>query len=214
LEGQPLVIVDTFFNLPALTTYDLLVEDAAGCTYSLSNIIVGDSEGINAADIGVVNANCGATDGAIAVNNVQGGLAPYVYELNAVTSINGEYQNLGAGNYNLVITDDNSCTYGQLIVIPTNPSPEDIFVPNVITMNGDNTNDLWFVKADCVEKFECSIINRWGNLIYEYQDISGSWNGKDLSGTNVNEGVYFYKINITFFGGNKHELQGFITVTE
>ena len=56
------------------------------------------------------------------------------------------------------------------------------------------------------------ILNRWGNLIFEYDDPAGSWNGKTRNGNPVEEGTYFYKINATFEGGKEVEKHGFVVL--
>ncbi|MES2800336.1 MAG: lectin-like protein [Bacteroidota bacterium] len=71
-------------------------------------------------------------------------------------------------------------------------------VPNIISLSSTAGNDKWFPTANGVSEYHCTIFNRWGNVVYEYSDISGSWDGKDQSGKVVAEGVYFYSINVQF----------------
>ena len=56
------------------------------------------------------------------------------------------------------------------------------------------------------------ILNRWGNLIYEYYDPAGTWDGKTQGGTLVEEGTYFYIIKAQFYGGEEITKQGFVQV--
>jgi gliding motility-associated-like protein len=81
--------------------------------------------------------------------------------------------------------------------------------PNVISPNGDGINDELDISmlAQTCEPFQLIILNRWGHLLYEGDQASKSFNGTDLSGTALTEGVYFYKL--TFEGGEK---TGFIHV--
>ncbi|PWL24502.1 MAG: hypothetical protein DCO96_13560 [Fluviicola sp. XM-24bin1] len=86
-------------------------------------------------------------------------------------------------NYNPIATiDDGSCLY---------PTPV-IVAPNVITPNGDNFNDLFFLDATNTTSITLKITNRWGNLIYEGTGDNPAWDGTNLSGDPVEEGVYFY----------------------
>ena len=87
-----------------------------------------------------------------------------------------------------------------------------IEAPNVIVLSSLLGNNAFFVSFDGVEKFECTILNRWGNKIYSYTDPLGSWDGKTYNGNTVEEGTYFYSIKATFFGGEKVQEQGFIQV--
>lgn len=88
----------------------------------------------------------------------------------------------------------------------------DIFPPNVITPNGDGYNDAWFVQQEGISEFNCQIRNRWGNLVYEFSDPNGSWDGTTKGGAEVVEGVYFYMIVAKDGGGKEIIKQGHITV--
>jgi gliding motility-associated-like protein len=89
-----------------------------------------------------------------------------------------------------------------------------IFIPNVLTANNDLTNDLWKIQASCIDKMECQILNRWGNKIFEFDNLDAGWNGKTSDGFEVEEGVYFYKVTFDYFGDDKEEgvFHGHITV--
>ena len=88
----------------------------------------------------------------------------------------------------------------------------DIEAPNVISLSSTNGNNMWYVNSDGIAEFECFIVNRWGNLIYEYNDVNGGWDGRTKNGNIVEEGVYFYHIKAKAYGGEEIEKQGFITV--
>jgi hypothetical protein len=88
----------------------------------------------------------------------------------------------------------------------------EITVPNIISLSSLSGNNLFSVNSNGIEAFHCVIINRWGNFIYEYNDPTGSWNGKDQNGDLVNEGTYFYLIDATTEGGKEISLHGFVVV--
>ncbi len=68
-------------------------------------------------------------------------------------------------------------------------------IPNVFTPNGDGQNDEWLIHAKSIVEFKCSIYNRWGKLIYEWDDVTKGWNGKiNGNGADASPGVYFYVI--------------------
>jgi hypothetical protein len=87
-----------------------------------------------------------------------------------------------------------------------------IEAPNVIVLSSEAGNNLFFVKFNGVNTFKCSILNRWGNVVYEYVDPAGKWNGTNQSGTIVEDGTYFYHIEGTFNGGKEFEKDGFVEV--
>lgn len=88
----------------------------------------------------------------------------------------------------------------------------DIVAPNVISLSSVVGNNIWDVEADGLESFHCKIVNRWGNLIYEYVDPNGGWDGRNADGEFVSEGTYFYIIDATIEGGESLQKHGFIEV--
>jgi gliding motility-associated-like protein len=70
-------------------------------------------------------------------------------------------------------------------------------IPNIFTPNGDGINDFFQVKAQTLREFQGHIVNRWGNVVYEWtnwQDEEAGWDGKLSGGTKASTGVYFYII--------------------
>ncbi|AEA45286.1 proprotein convertase P-domain-containing protein [Fluviicola taffensis] len=87
-----------------------------------------------------------------------------------------------------------------------------ITAPNIITLSSAVGNNKFFLSYDGVEKFHISIVNRWGNLITEYDDPAAAWDGKDLNGQVVSEGVYFYNFTAKLQTGEEIQQQGFVQV--
>lgn len=72
--------------------------------------------------------------------------------------------------------------------------PMDPIIPNVFSPNGDGINDS-FKIVNFSGSWELMIFDRWGSLIYATQQAEGaSWNGVNLHGQDVDEGVYFYTL--------------------
>lgn len=77
----------------------------------------------------------------------------------------------------------------------------EIIIPNVFTPdnNGVNDNiDFSFFSEDNI-----FILNRWGNIVFS-NSTKSIWDGKDISGEDLPEGVYFYIID------GKNRKTGFI----
>jgi gliding motility-associated-like protein len=100
------------------------------------------------------------------------------------------------GNY--VFTINNAC-YTKSDTTTLLYKPCDLEAPNVITVNEDGTNELFQIDYAGLAEFNCVIVNRWGNKVYEYDDPAGGWDGT-FNGTPVSDGVYFYKIIARFEG--------------
>lgn len=88
----------------------------------------------------------------------------------------------------------------------------EIEAPNIISLSSLVGNELFFVEYAGVAAFNCVILNRWGNKIYEYSDPSGSWDGRTQNGNVVEEGTYYYIIKATFEGGEEVVKHGFVQV--
>jgi len=88
----------------------------------------------------------------------------------------------------------------------------DIAVPNIIVMSSTQGNNAFYIEYEGVKEFECTILNRWGNVMREYSDPADAWDGKDAGGNIVEEGVYFYLIKATLESGEELEKQGFVQV--
>lgn len=113
------------------------------------------------------------------------------------------------GDY--IVTGSNLC-YDHIDTATVDFKICEIEAPNIISLSSMVGNELFFVNAEGVAEFNCVILNRWGNKIYEFNDPAGSWDGKTQNGTLVEEGTYFYIIRATFEGGEEVEKQGFVQV--
>lgn len=88
----------------------------------------------------------------------------------------------------------------------------DIEAPNVISLSSNVGNNLWFVQQEGIKDFNCVIVNRWGNVIYEFNDAAGSWDGHTQKGNLVEEGTYFYTIKAVTDNDDAIEKHGLIQV--
>lgn len=71
----------------------------------------------------------------------------------------------------------------------------EIIIPNIITPNGDNINDIFVITG--MERHPNSLLkifNRWGNLIYENANYQNTWNGETMNGKLVSDGTYYYVV--------------------
>ncbi len=70
-------------------------------------------------------------------------------------------------------------------------------LPNAFTPNGDGQNDLFVPYPYCfIESVDFKVFNRWGQLVYETTDPDLNWDGTNLNGSMLPEGVYYYKCKI------------------
>lgn len=67
--------------------------------------------------------------------------------------------------------------------------------PNAFSPNGDGINDFFKPKTfESIVDFHATIYNRWGQKMYEWDDVRGEgWDGK-FHGKDVKQGVYFIQV--------------------
>ena len=88
-----------------------------------------------------------------------------------------------------------------------------IYIPNAFTPNGDNLNDYFSAKGAEIDEFEMKIFDRWGELIFETNNIGRGWDGTANHGSKMSEnGVYVYKIAVRDFEHRYHDYTGSVTL--
>jgi gliding motility-associated-like protein len=112
----------TATNLTA-GAYDVLVQDANGCS-AIANVNVGEpATGIQALSAPTPNICYGVSDGTAQLS-ATGGVAPYSYTIELVNSstplnrIDGAFTELSAGTYNVSVTDSKGCNTKSSFVVP------------------------------------------------------------------------------------------------
>ena len=129
----------------------------------------------------------------------------------SLLSILSELNVSKAGSYYVFVTDSNNCTdTSDNAIIYTVPLTE-LYVPNSFTPNGDDHNELFEIYALNVQSFTMIITNRWGELIYQTDDIQKFWDGK-FEGRLVPQGDYLYFIELLGEDREKFIKQGKINV--
>jgi gliding motility-associated-like protein len=90
-------------------------------------------------------------------------------------------------------------------------SETSVIIPNVFTPNGDNKNDIFKINSTGLKSLNCSIFNRWGLKITEWDTINGYWDGNTKSGI-APDGTYFYIVTYTDQKGITKTEKGFLTL--
>ncbi len=120
-----------------------------------------------------------------------------------------------SGMYEVIVTDDFGCTAQDQIQINFIDGCISglIEMPNAITPNGDGINDgFWIYKNEGLDELEyVRIWNRWGELVFETNDISQKWYGTH-KGKSLNSGVYAYMIRGYCFNGEPYVAKGNVTI--
>lgn len=118
------------------------------------------------------------------------------------------------GSYTVWLVASNGfCSDSIMTVINVlSAGAPEIEIPNVFTPNGDNTNEEWIIQTTNIASIEVIILNRWGNVMAEINDVATGWNGKTTNGDDATDGTYFYKYTAKALNGENLTGQGFLTL--
>ncbi|MCT4582663.1 MAG: PKD domain-containing protein [Flavobacteriales bacterium] len=105
-----------------------------------------------------------------------------------------EYPDTGKFEVLLIAYTQNNCVdslYQSLLIEPV----ENIYVPNAFSPNGDGANDVFNVASFGIKEngFLLQIYNRWGEVIFETDDLFEGWNGTE-KGEPCEADVYVYSV--------------------
>ncbi len=100
-------------------------------------------------------------------------------------------------------------SYYNITILPFPPPL--LTVPNIFSPNEDNTNDFLIVDSKFIKEFKMIILNRWGNEIFQFNNVNDKWDGKQ-NGQALNDGVYFYTYELVGQNGVFLKGDGFITL--
>lgn len=105
-------------------------------------------------------------------------------------------------------TFDTSITVVVLDYICGDPN---IFIPNAFSPNGDNQNDILYLRGANLEAINLSIYNRWGELVFETLNTDRGWDGS-YKGRPVDPNVFVYHLHATCPSGERFFRKGNVTV--
>jgi gliding motility-associated-like protein len=86
-----------------------------------------------------------------------------------------------------------------------------VFVPNAFTPNGDQENDVLYVRGIWIEKCIFRVFNRWGELVFETTDQNIGWDGT-FKGKKLDPDVFDYYLDVDCLGGLHTIIKGNVTL--
>lgn len=199
-----------------------------GTTYTVEYTTAGDCSSSSTENVTVnaipdvsltANPTTGTPPLTVDFENTSSGQADYIWDF----GIGGPSEDDGsffteiyseAGTYHVVLTavSDAGCSdTAQVEIYVVYPDMQYTF-PNVFTPNGDNQNDEYkLINPQSISELEIIILNRWGVVVYEADEVNFKWNGKvKNSGSDCDDGTYFYKATLTGLDGEEKKEHGFL----
>ncbi len=173
-------------------SYNLTLTDDNNCQYFATVVIGTFPEIVASWEIDPVS--CKDLHDASIHLIVAGGTGTYTYNWNTGV-ITQNIDNIGPGDYTLIITDENLCQLNLEFSIEE-AFNECMIIPSSFTPNNDGINDTWVLgNIDAYPDASVQIYNKWGNLLYEtrgqYIPWDGKWNGNLLPSE-----TYYYIIDL------------------
>ncbi len=97
-----------------------------------------------------------------------------------------------AGKYWITVTTP-LCVLTDTILVEGSFESGVLWVPNSITPNNDLLNDSFIIKGVDIKEFHMMIFNRWGELVFETNDMETGWDGT-IKGKLAEQDVYIWRI--------------------
>lgn len=116
--------------------------------------------------------------------------------------------------YYLTVTDAYGCIYTDsivLIVKEINCDMPNIYVPNAFSPNGDNMNDILYVRTSVARDIRFLLYDRWGEKVFETTQVDKGWDGV-FRGKPCDPGVFVYYLEVKCFDGQRYEAKGNVTL--
>ncbi len=121
------------------------------------------------------------------------------------------------GYYFLTMVNEDGCIVRDSVYIRVKKD-RTIYTPNIISANGDNINDYFFLSGNSLaaEGIYLRVYDRWGNLVYisgkfPLNESSYGWDGT-FKGKPVVNGVYVWVALLKYIDGFQQTFSGNVTV--
>ena len=200
-------------------TSTLTVNDISNPNFVLSTVVAGEYNIILADDINDCKADTSIIGNPEVVINplpiaVISPAVVIIYDGEQVELSVGDYQSyqwfdsddllidtlstlfvVDSGSYHVWIMDENGCTdFSDLLNVEMAPLTQ-LFIPSAFTPNDDEHNELFVINGKNIDTYNIKIFSRWGELLFESDDIVKYWDGT-YNSNKVNQGTYYYQIEV------------------
>jgi len=195
--------------------YTLTVTDAGGISAT-------ESISLTAPDPIIIQSNstvCSDGDNGSISLTVSGGAGGLQFSWDPDVGNESEVENLAPGGYLFFSTDQNGCEADALFTIEDcddggNAGPGEVCYDGspFLTPNNDGANDFLIIACAETNDNQISVFDRWGRLVHQNTDYQNDWAGLDLDNQLLNEGTYYWVMNVAFDNGDSRIYKGYVTL--
>lgn len=122
------------------------------------------------------------------------------------------YEEEGKYNVCLNVTSINKCSGQHCLEVIISPAWS-FYIPNAFTPDGDGLNSSFYAKAKNITEYHLMIFDRWGNLLFESENLSEGWDGKINHGfETAKQDVYVYKVSFRDGSNKQRQYIGSVTL--
>jgi gliding motility-associated-like protein len=116
------------------------------------------------------------------------------------------------GRYWFMVTNDCG-SVAQTIDVVFEDCNVAVYIPNSFTPDNDGVNDVWKIEARNIKSLKTQVLNRWGQVVFESNDLAPVWTGGFNSGdTYVPDGMYFFRVELEKEDGQNELREGYMFV--
>ena len=221
LNSAPFTTQGYFKNLEP-GPYTVVVQDAEGCSTTLSALLVEPAEFqvlvTPEVTIGLGDSYQISAQINLPLTQIQSVLWTPSTGLSCDTCLSLVASPFLSTQYKVSVKTDAGCRDEATLRLLVDRRV-DVYIPNIFSPNGDGENDEFTIFADqkaVVNIHYLQVYSRWGELLWERHDfppndVSLGWDGT-FQGLPMNPAVFVYQAELEFIDGRKELFKGDVTL--
>ncbi len=204
--------------------YDLALEDANGCTWDTTIVIVEPIE--VTLDLGPdIELEFGDSASITAFVNIPQNQIDTIlwspsefFNCSDLFCLEGSVNTFNTMPISATIIDENGCRDSDELMVVVEKDRR-VYIPTAFSPNGDGDNEIFYIFADQsqvlkINKF--AVFNRWGEVMFEADNFQpndplNGWDGT-LKNEKLNPSVFVYYAEIEFIDGHVKMYKGDVTL--